>query len=408
MFATLAARHGFADTPEQRRRARSAVAATFAINGLLIGSWAPRIPAVKADLHLSAGGLGIALLAPALGTLLAARTVGARTARHGSAGVTRLCGAAYCLLAWLPGMATNLGTLWLALLVWGAAMGAMDVAMNAQGVSVEQYYRRPVLSGFHAVWSIGSFTGALLGAGGAALHVPVAVQQAVIGTVLAIVLIPVTAHLLPDPASAPADRPVRSRRPRLPRRPEARLVLLGVSAIFALMAEGAVADWSAVLLREHLDVPGSRAGFAYAAFCVTMTGGRFAGDRIVHALGRARCLGAVAVVGAVGLGLGLAADSFGAVVGGFALLGLGLSIMVPTLYSTAADTDGPSGPAIAAVAALGMIGLLAGPSLIGLVGELTSVAGALYLLPPFTLVAGALGVAGIRLTRRERAAPPTG
>ena len=165
--------------------------------------------------------------------------------------------------------------------------------------------------------------------------------------------------------------------------------------------EGAVADWSAVLLREHLGVPGSRAGFAYAAFCVTMTGGRVTGDRLVHLLGRARCLTAVALIGAVGLGLGLAGNGFATIVGGFALLGLGLSIMVPVLYSTAADTDGPSGPAIAAVAALGCVGLLVGPSLIGLVAQLTSIATALYLLPPFTLAAGALGVLGVRLGRRD-------
>ena len=381
-----------------RRHARVAVAITFAINGVLIGSWAPRIPALKDHLHLSAGALGLALLAPALGTVLAARTVGARTARHGSANVTGVCGVLYFLTAWLPGAAVNLPTLWLALLVWGMAMGAMDVAMNAQGVTVESHYGRPVLAGFHATWSIGTFTGALLGTAGAAWHVNIAVQQASIGAVLTIVLLVVTRQLLPDRHPA-AERARRRPVLRRPRAPQARLVILGVSAIFALMAEGAVADWSAVLLREHLGVPGSRAGFAYAAFCVTMTGGRFTGDRLVHLIGRARCLTAAALIGAVGLGLGLAGNGFATIVGGFALLGLGLSIMVPVLYSTAADTDGPSGPAIAAVAALGCVGLLVGPSLIGLVAQLTSIDSALYLLPPFTLAAGALGVVGIRLSR---------
>jgi MFS family permease len=406
MTAIPAVSPGFANTLEQRRRARMAVALIFAVNGVLVGSWAPRIPTLKDHLHLSAGALGLALLAPALGTVLAARTVGARTARHGTAAVTRVCGVLYCLIAWLPGVAINLGTLWFALLLWGMSMGAMDVAMNAQGVSVETYYGRPVLSGFHATWSIGSFLGALLGATGAALHVDVALQQAVIGAVLAAAVLLLARHLMPDPpalaaAQPAADAPCR-RRLRLPHAPQTRLVLLGVSAIFALMTEGAVADWSAVLLREHLDVPGSRAGFAYAAFCVTMTAGRFAGDRLVHMLGRARCFAAVALIGAVGLGFGLAGNSFGTTVAGFALLGIGLSIMVPTLYSTAADTDGPSGPAIAAVAALGCVGMLVGPSLIGLVAQLTSIDSALYLLPPFTIAAGALGVVGIRLSSLAR------
>jgi MFS family permease len=382
-----------------RRRARAAVAVTFAINGLLVGSWAPRIPVIKDNLHLSAGTLGLALLAPALGTVLAARTVGARTARHGSAAVTTWCGLAYFLLAWTPGAATDLPMLWAALLVWGMTMGAMDVAMNAQGVTVEATYRRPVLSGFHATWSIGTFTGALLGAAGAALGLDVAIQQAVIGACLALAVLAVRRAFLPDSETAPA-----ARRPR-PRwamhRPQSRLVVLGLAAVFALMAEGAVSDWSAVLLRDHLGVVSSRAGFAYAAFAVTMTCGRFAGDRVVHLLGRARCFAAVAILGSVGLGLGLLGNSFPTAVGGFAALGIGLSIMVPTLYSTAAETDGPSGPAIAAVAALGTVGMLVGPSLIGLVAQVSSVAGALYLLPPFTLVAGALGVLGIRLSRRN-------
>ncbi|MCU1658277.1 MAG: putative transporter, partial [Pseudonocardiales bacterium] len=375
-----------------------AVATTFVAHGVLVGAWAPRIPEIKAHLGLSAGALGVALLAPALGTILAARVVGARTARHGSPAVVRLCSVAYCLLAWVPGVATNLGTLWLALLVWGVFMGAMDVSMNSQGVTVEADYGRPVLSSFHATWSIGSFVGAALGGAGSALHVNVAVQQLVVGVVLAIAVLVAGRGFLADHPPEPAPRVTR--RLRVPRRPETRLVLLGVSAIFALIAEGAVVDWSGVLLRDHLHVRGGQVSFAYAAFCVTMTGGRFAGDRVVHAIGRAKCFTVLAIVGAAGLAAGMAADNLVGVVIGFAVLGFGLSIMVPVLFSTAADTDGPAGPAIAAVSALGCIGLLAGPSLIGLVAELTSVRSALYLLPPFTLAAGALGVLGIRMSRR--------
>lgn len=393
-----------ADTPPtalaRRRRARVAVAATFVAHGVLVGAWAPRIPEIKAHLGLSAGELGLALLAPALGTIVAARVIGARTARHGSGTVARAGGVAYCLLSWLPGVAGNLALLWTSLLVWGALMGAMDVAMNSQGVTVEARYGRPVLSGFHAAWSAGSFAGALLGAAGAAMRIDLAVQQASIGAVLAVGVLVASRGYLPDPHEPqPHSGRRRMRRPHAPAR---RLVVLGVAAIFALIAEGAVTDWSAVLLRDHLGVPGSRAGFAYAAFCVTMTGGRIAGDRVVHAIGRSRCLAALALLGATGLALGLALDVFVGAVVGFALLGLGLSIMVPVLYSTAADTDGPAGPAIAAVAALGCVGLLVGPSLIGLVAQLTSVSSALFLLPPFTLAAGALGVAGVRLSRRAR------
>jgi fucose permease len=280
-------------------------------------------------------------------------------------------------------------------------MGAMDVAMNSQGVTVEAGYGRPVLSGFHATWSIGTFLGVAAGGAALALHVHLAVQQALLGGLLCVVVLAASRDFLPD-ATRSSARP-RRRGLRL-RRPEPRLVLLGLSAIFALMAEGAVADWSGVLLRDHLGATGARVGAAYAAFCATMTAGRLAGDRVVHALGRGRCLAGLALIGCLGLGAGLLAHNIAGAVLGFGLLGLGLSVMVPVLFSTAADTRGPSGPAIAAVATLGCVGLLAGPSLIGLVAEVTSVPSALYLLPPFTLVAGALGVAGVRMSRRALAA----
>lgn len=385
--------------PGARRRARLAVSVTFAANGVLVGSWAPRIPEIKADLDLSAAALGFALLAPALIMVLAAQTFGRLSARYGTALVTRVSGAAYCLTAWLPGVAPNLGLLFLSLLAWGALMGAMDVAMNAQGVTVESAYGRPVLAGFHAVWSLASFAGAVLGGFGAALHVSIAAQQAVIGVVAAVAVLVLGRAFLPDVAHD--EPPTRSR--RIAHVPEVRLVLLGLAAVFALMAEGAVADWSGVLLRDHVGVTAGKVGLAYAAFCVTMTVGRLTGDRVVEALGRARCFAALALVGAAGLGAGLVVDTFPATVAGFAALGLGLSIMIPVLYSTAADTNGPPGPAIASVAALGCVGLIVGPSMIGLIAQAVGVHTALLLLPPFALAAGVLGVAGIRRSRRPAA-----
>lgn len=410
--ATMTTASSAAAPPVARRRqARGAAVATFVAHGMLLGAWAPRIPEIKAHLGLSPGALGIALLAPALGTVLAARTIGARTARHGSPVAIRVCLVGYCLLAWLPAVAPNLGLLWLALLVWGAFMGALDVAMNAQGITVQAGYGRPVLSSFHAMWSVGSFAGALVGGLGAGLHVDIALQQLGLGVALAATVLLAGRRYLPDPVHRDAaPRPSR-RRLRLP---EARLVLLGLAAIFALIAEGAVTDWSSVLLRDNLHARSSQVGFGYAAFCVTMTLGRFAGDRVVLALGRARCFAILSVLGAVGLAAGLASAQLAGTVAGFALLGLGLSVMVPVLFSTAADGDGPAGPAIATVSALGCIGLLAGPSLIGLVAELTSVPTAMYLLPPCTLAAGALGVMGARLSRRSptpvrgRPGPPGG
>jgi MFS family permease len=385
--------------------ARRAVAITFIVHGTLSGAWAPRIPEIKADLHLSNAALGLALLAPALATVLAARTAGFRTAMHGSGPATRVLAIGFCVTAWLPGVAWNLPSLFVALLIWGAAMGAMDIAMNAQGVTVEQGYGRPVLSSFHAAWSFGAFGGALLGGLGVALHVPISVQQTLIGVVAAGIVQFVGRDFLTD---EPHDLPERRRRFALPGRPQTRLVLLGLAAVCALLAEGAVADWSGILLRDHLGVTGGWVSAGYACFAVCMTGGRLVGDRGVHYFGRGLSFAVCAVFGATGLGIGLTIDQPVAVVVGFGALGLGLSIMVPVLFSTAADTRGPSGPAIAAVSALGFTGMLCGPSVIGFIANGTSVWAALMLVPPIVLVGGVLGVTGVRVTARinRRAAAP--
>ena len=385
-------------TLRARRHARAAVAVTFAANGFLFGSWAPRIPEVKHDLHLSSAALGIALLAPAVGAVLSMQLYGRASARFGSARVTRFSVVLYCALAFLPGLAGNLPVLWLTLMLWGQSIGGFDVSMNAQGVTVEHAYGRPVLSGFHAAWSLGSLAGAVLGGIGAGADISISAQQGVLaGVVLVGVLLAGRAYLPDPPHHTEVVVPERRRG-----MPDVRLLLLGIAGLFALMSEGAVADWSGVLLRDNLHVHAAQVGVAYAAFSTTMTAGRLVGDRVVLALGRARSIAALSVVGASGLAAGLATNAFVGTVIGFALLGIGLSVMVPVLFSTAADGAAP-GPAIATVSTLGYTGFLVGPTAIGLIAQGTSVPFALWLVPIFTAVGGALGIVAVRLTASRRA-----
>jgi MFS family permease len=324
------------------------------------------------------------------------KVYGRASARFGSARLTRFSMVLFCAFAWLPGLAGNLPTLWLTLLVWGGAIGGLDVVMNAQGVTVEQAYGRPVLSGFHAAWSVGSLIGALIGGAGAGAHIPIAAQQAAIAGVLLVVVLLASRAYLPDPPHhAEVAQPGRRGLPEL------RLVLLGIAGLFALMSEGAVADWSGVLLRENLHASPAQVGLAYAAFSATMTGGRFVGDRLVHALGRVRSIALLTIVGAAGLAAGMAFNALLGAVIGFALLGVGLSVMVPVLFSTAADGAAP-GPAIATVSTLGYTGFLVGPTVIGLIAEGTSVPFALWLLPIFTVAGGVLGISAVRMTAGRR------
>jgi len=385
-------------------RARWVATAVFAANGLLFGSWVPRIPDVRLELGLTSGSLGVALLAPAVGSLLSMPLAGAAASRYGSAAATRASFMLFSLVPFLIGLAPNLPLLWLALFSWGIGFGALDVTMNAQGVTVERARGRSTLSSFHAAFSFGGLLGAVLGSLGAAWSVPVAAQLAATSLVLLALILPFTGWLLPDRDTADAGTPLFAR-------PSGRLLVLGIAAFAALVCEGAAADWSAVYLRADLGSSPGLAGAGFVAFSVTMTIGRLAGDGLNNRFGAGRTLPVLAALGSLGLAGGLLAATPALAVVGFALLGLGLSCMVPVLFSAAGDGSGPSGPAIAAVSTCGYVGFIAGPALIGGLAELTSLPAALWLLPVLTAVAGLLGRAGagaVGGATSEFRAPPSG
>jgi MFS family permease len=363
--------------PAPPRPARRAVALTFAANGALMGGWFARIPEVKATFGLTPATLGLVLLAPALGSLLAMPPAGAATARLGSARSTRVALAVFCLLPGLIGLAGGPVSLALTLLVWGAAIGSLDVTMNAQGVTVEKAYRRPVLSSFHAAWSIGALAGAVAGGLLQRTGVSLGWQFFAGGVALLALVAPQTRSYLPDPGMAGS-------RPPLFARPHGRLLLLGVAAFAGLLTEGAVADWSGVYLRESLGIDPAMSGLGYAAFAAAMTAGRVAGDRITAALGRVRTVRALAGIGSVGIAAGLLIGQPWSAICGFALLGIGLATVVPVVFAAAGDDDAAAGPAIAAVSTCGYVGFLAGPTAIGVVAQVTSLSAALALLPILT------------------------
>ncbi|WP_158703427.1 MFS transporter [Pseudonocardia dioxanivorans] len=387
------------------RRARLAVALTFAANGSLFGSWAPRVPEVKALLGLSDGVLGLALLAPGAGSLITLPLAGGIAARWGSGRTTRwalpLFFASSLLIAWAARPGGNAAELFGALFVFGAAMGALDVLMNAQGVTVEQAYGRSVLSSFHAVFSLGALGGTVLGSLAAGWHIPLVAQFGVLGAAWLVVVLPVARGFLPDPP-APEDAaptPVFA----LPRGP---LVPLAIAAFAVLLAEGSTADWSAVLLRDSLGAGPAAAGAAFAAFSATMTLGRLVGDRVLTRLGRRRAVRLFAGFGATGLAAGLlvaeltAGSSVAVVaaVAGFLLLGAGISITFPALLAEAGVTGPRAAPALAAVSSGGYLGFLVGPTVIGGLAELTSLGVAIWFV---ALVAAA----PVLLVRRRRVAP---
>ncbi|PNY80829.1 MFS transporter [Deinococcus koreensis] len=349
----------------QAEAARRAVGAIFLVNGMVFASWAVNIPGVRDKLALNEAQIGLALLAAGVGGVLSMTLVGRWTARWGSDRVTRISGLLFLLSLLLPLLAPSFGTLVAGLLVLGAANGVMDVAMNAQGVTVEQRLGRPIISRLHAYFSLGGVLGAALGSlliG----RVPMFTHAliVVVGTVL--VALYTNRFLIPDP---PQDAPATSSggAPSTPGLFSVAVLLLGALCFLGMLAEAANYDWAALYFRDVLSQEAGRAGLGYTAFVTTMTLGRWFGDRLRARLGDEAVVRVGALVAALGLGLALLWREPLPAGLGFALSGLGLSNVVPVMYGTAGHAL--AGRGIALVAAIGYGGFLMGPPVIGFVAQ---------------------------------------
>ncbi|MFB4308062.1 MFS transporter [Actinomadura sp. GTD37] len=350
-------------------RARFAVTAAFAAHGLVAAAWVARIPQIKEHLGLGEGAMGVALLGAPVGVVAAVRFAGRIVARWGSRATTVAAGVAAALSLVPLGLAWNLPALLVALLLMGGSLGLMDVAMNAQGVAVERGYGRPLMSGLHGAYSIGTLLSALAGAAAAHAGVPVPLHLAAAAVLLSVLvaggcrgLLDRSADAMPEPGGGGA-RPARSSS-RWP------LTMLGVIGLCSFVGEGAMADWSAVYLREDLGAGPGAAGLGYAGCAVAMTAGRLGGDRVVARFGPVPVLRAGSLVAALGLGLGLAAGHPAAAVAGFTLFGLGAAVVAPVTFSAAGNLPGvPAAAGISRVTAVGYAGLLGGPPVIGFVAQ---------------------------------------
>jgi HAD superfamily hydrolase (TIGR01509 family) len=379
------------------RGTRSAIALVFLADGLLLGSWAARIPAVQRQADLTTTELGVALFAASIGALVAMPLAGRLSEVAGSRRVTvaaLLAGGGALLLASLAGDLLQLSA---ALFAFGAGFGAMNVAANAQGLALERAYARPILSSFHAAFSAGGLAGAGLGAVAAAAGMSPRAHFAALFIAVAATALAAGPRLLPPDASERRSAPVLVRPPR-------RLLLLGSAAFFTLLAEGAAADWSAVYLRDSVGATAAVAALGYTAFSLAMVASRLVGDRLNARLGPVALARAGALVAASGLGLALAAGSTPSGLAGFAAMGAGLGVVVPVLFRAAGSTPGISaGVGVAAVSTIGWLGFLAGPPAIGVVAGAVGLRGALVIVVAAILALALLaGSAGPRRARRFR------
>ncbi len=346
------------------RNDRYAVAAVFFVHGLMLATWAPHIPAVKADLDLSEGALGVLLLLLAAGAVAGMLLTGPVASRHGAHVVTRWATIAMAATLLLPLAAPSVELLGVALVLFGAALGSMDVAMNAVAAEVETRCGRPIMSSFHGLFSVGALAGSLVAAVLLGYDVDRLVQATAVAAVVVGAMIPVLRRL-------PPSRITVEHRPRI-RLPRGRLLGLGIVALAVMLAEGSVVDWSATYLRESLGAASAVAALGYGAFSVTMAAGRFAGDAINRRIGPVPLVRFGAIVAAGGLGAGLVVAAPAAMVVGFAVMGIGLANIIPIIFTASASAGTTPADGISGTATLGYLGFLAGPPLIGAVAEFTS------------------------------------
>lgn len=366
------------------------MAAVFLINGIAGANWFVRIPAIQDKLNLSTATLGLLLLGLPVGAVLAMPLAGGLVARFGSRTVNWYSTVAVCVTVAVLGSAPNTWLLFGVLVLFGASNGAMDVSMNAQGVAIERYYGRSIMSSFHGMFSGGAMLGAGMGGFIASQDVGPGSHLLAVGSALTLVALLVPRWMLP-PSEDAAPASTSDAPPRLLTRIPRPVLVLGIVGFCGLMAEGAMADWSAVFLKDVLDTTPGIAASGYAVFSLAMAAGRFSGDRLADRLGGVTIVRYGSLVSAAGLLLIALTPWAALALLGFCLVGAGLSIIVPIIFSTAGRTPGiPSGQAIAAVTTLSYIGFLAGPPSIGLVASVVTLRGGFLLLVALVLAMTAL------------------
>ncbi|MFC3167951.1 MFS transporter [Paracoccus fontiphilus] len=344
-------------------RARWAVSALFFANGLVVGSWAPKLPAMMGRLDIDESVAGLLVLALGIGSICLMPVFGALVARRGSAHAVKLAAVLFApSLIWIS-LAPTVWAVAGAVLVFGGLIGGMDVAMNANAVAVERARRRAIMSSCHGFWSLGGLGGA--GAGGLAIQSLGELTHAVVVTlIVAAILALAFPRLMHDsPSGEQKHQPLRLPRTPLP-------YLIGVMALTSMIPEGAILDWAAVYLQREMGAPLALAGWGFAACAGTMAVMRFLGDEIRRRHGAVRTLRISTVIAMAGLALAALAPSPGAAIAGFGLAGIGIANMVPIAFSAAGNVPGLAhGVGLSVVTTMGYSGILLAPGTIGFLAE---------------------------------------
>ena len=381
------------------RRARLATASIFFQQGFLVGGWALQIPFVLDRLGITESIMGLIIVAFGTGSIIAMLAIGPILTHQGSRGVLRFVAVTGSPALFILAVTPDVWTTAIAAFLAGASIGCTDVSMNAQGLEVEHRLRRPIMSSLHGFWSVGTLTGAAISGAIIAAIGPVG-HAALFSVVCFLVAVVAWPHFVRERRTA-ADASTPFSFPRAPV-----VWLLGLVTLFAFVPEGAVIDWSALMMREEIAVPITAAGLGLAGLQVTMTIMRFMGDSIRARIGPVATLRWGGLLGGLGLLIvGAAASELAAelpvtvrtvlTVLGFLVMGTGLANIVPVAFAAAGEVPGvPSGPALSIIATSGYAGILLAPSALGWIGEHTGFAAVFAGLAAMPLVTAALARVG--------------
>lgn len=353
------------------RKARISTLFIFLVCGIGLATWVPMVPLAKIRLQLNDASLGLILLCLGAGAMTIMPFTGSLINKFGSRLIMLIAGLMIAAILPLLLFANTSVALAISLYLFGIAIGAIDVSMNAQAVIIQERIGKYIMSSFHGFFSVGGLIGSL-GLGfflGLGLSSTVAIFS--ISGLLVLISISQYSNLLPHSEEKKVDSATLII-------PKGRVLILGLMCFVAFLAEGAILDWSAVFLQFHRNFTESTSGLGFAAFSVAMSVMRLSGDKIINQFSSQKVVLYGAVVAAVGILLAILIPWGIATIIGFILVGIGCANIVPVFFSTAGNLPemAPSA-AIAGVTTLGYIGQLAGPALLGFVAELTSLSVAL-------------------------------
>jgi MFS family permease len=341
---------------------RIAVSVFFFIAGITFASWACRIPDIKNQLHLSDAGLGSVLFALPVGLMVSLPLSGWTVGKFGSRSVLLIGALLYPLILVLLSFATSTLQLVVGLFFFGLFANLFNISVNTQAVGVEANYGRSIMASFHGVWSLAGFTGALIGTFMVSQQLSTTAHFSIVCGLTLVLVLGFFRHTLRQDFGD-KNQPIFVR-------PDKSLLMLGLIAFGCMVCEGTMFDWSGVYFQKVVEVPKEYTTLGYTAFMSTMAGGRFIGDWLATRLGTKRMIQMSGIIIAAGLILAVIYPSMIVATIGFLLVGMGVSSVVPLVYSAAGKSGTMSpGASLAAVSTIGFIGFLLGPPTIGFIAE---------------------------------------